>query len=160
MASLLPPGDAADSAAEDLAEARAEARARPPAVRVARAAARRRAARQPPLRLGMRQQAAREGDLESAKVLLDHGADVNFHAIKQNTLSRTIFTMQWFFESGATAFVRAAQSSDVALMKLLLARGADPKIVTDFGDSALTASAGIGWVEGVTYERSTKENLE
>jgi hypothetical protein len=68
--------------------------------------------------------------------------------------------MQWFFEPGVTAFVRASQSSDVALMKLLLARGADPKIVSDFGDSALTASAGIGWVEGVTYERSPKENLE
>ena len=35
--------------------------------------------------------------------------------------------MQWFFEAGATPFVRAAQSSDVALMKLLLAHGADPK---------------------------------
>ena len=98
--------------------------------------------------------------LEYITMLLDHGADVNFRGIKQNTLSRTIFTMQWFFESGATAFVRAAQSSDVALMKLLLARGADPKIVSDFGDSALTASTGIGWVEGVTYERSPKENLE
>jgi ankyrin repeat protein len=98
--------------------------------------------------------------LEYITLLLDHGADVNFRGIKQNTLSRTIFTMQWFFESGVTPFVRAAQSSDVALMKLLLARGADPKIVSDFGDSALTASAGIGWVEGVTYERSTKENLE
>jgi hypothetical protein len=80
--------------------------------------------------------------------------------VKENTLSRTIFTMQWFFEPGATAFVRAAQSSDTALMKLLLAHGADPKIATDFGDTALTVAGGIGWVEGVTYERSPKENLE
>jgi len=28
--------------------------------------------------------------------------------------------MQWFQESGATPFVRAAQSSDVELLKLLL----------------------------------------
>ena len=98
--------------------------------------------------------------LEYITRLLDHGADVNFRGIKQNTLSRTIFTMQWFFEPGVTAFVRAAQSSDVALMKLLLARGADPKIASEFADTALTASAGIGWVEGVTYERSVKENLE
>ena len=68
--------------------------------------------------------------------------------------------MQWFFEPGATAFVRAAQSSDIALMKLLLAHGADPKIPTDFGDTALTAAGGIGWVEGVTYERSPKENVD
>ena len=68
--------------------------------------------------------------------------------------------MQWFFEAGATPFVRAAQSSDVALMKLLLAHGADPKIRTDHGDTALTAAGGIGWVDGVTYERSPKENVE
>jgi ankyrin repeat protein len=34
-------------------------------------------------------------------------------------------------------------------MKLLLAYGADPKIATAHNDSALTAAAGIGWVEGV-----------
>jgi len=68
--------------------------------------------------------------------------------------------MQWFLESGATPFVRASQSGDVELMKLLLARGADPKIATDHGDTALTAAAGIGWVEGVTYEHSAKENVD
>jgi ankyrin repeat protein len=97
--------------------------------------------------------------LEFIKLLLDKNADPNVK-VKENTLSRTIFTMQWFFEPGATAFVRAAQSSDLELMKLLLAHGADPKAVTDFGDTALTAAGGIGWVEGVTYERSQKENLE
>jgi len=97
--------------------------------------------------------------LEYITLLLNKGADVNAR-VKENTLSRTIFTMQWFFEPGATAFVRASQSSDTALMKLLLAHGADPKIPTDFGDTALTVAGGIGWVEGVTYERSAKENLE
>jgi len=97
--------------------------------------------------------------LEIIRALLDKGADVNA-LVKENTLTRTIFTMQWFFESGATAFLRAAQSSDVELMKLLLERGADPKIRTDYGDTALTLAGGIGWVDGVTYERSAKENLE
>jgi ankyrin repeat protein len=97
--------------------------------------------------------------LEYITLLLNKGADPNIQ-VKENTLSRTIFTMQWFFEPGATAFVRAAQSSDSALMKLLLAHGADPKIETDFGDTALTVAGGIGWVEGVTYERSAKENVE
>jgi ankyrin repeat protein len=68
--------------------------------------------------------------------------------------------MQWFYENGATPFVRAAQSSDVALMQLLLDYGADPFIATENGDTALTASAGIGWVEGVTYERSPDENVK
>ncbi len=97
--------------------------------------------------------------LEYITLLLNKGADPNIQ-VTENTLSRTIFTMQWFFEPGATAFVRASQSSDTALMKLLLAHGADPKITTDFGDTALTVAGGIGWVEGVTYERSAKENVE
>jgi ankyrin repeat protein len=97
--------------------------------------------------------------LEYIKVLLDHGADPNARA-RDNTLTRTIFTMQWFYENGATPFVRAAQSSDSELMQLLLKHGANPLIPTENGDTALTAAAGIGWVEGVTYERSSSENVE
>jgi uncharacterized protein len=92
-------------------------------------------------------------------LLLDRGADPNCRA-KDNTLTRTIFTMQWFYENGATPFVRAAQSSDSELMQLLLDYGADPFIATENGDTALTAAGGIGWVEGVTYERSPKENFD
>ena len=35
--------------------------------------------------------------LEFIELLLDKGADPNLK-VKENTLSRTIFTMQWFFE--------------------------------------------------------------
>src|SRR6185436_14984606 len=97
--------------------------------------------------------------LEVIKALLDRGADVNTRN-KHNTWSRTAFTDQWFYEDGATAFVRAAQSADLVVMKLLLARGADPKIPTTLNVTALMVASGIGWVEGITKEWSEKDNLE
>ncbi len=97
--------------------------------------------------------------LEIIRALLEHGANPNTR-VRDNTLTRTIFTMQWFFEDGATPFVRAAQSSDTELMKLLLEYKADPFLATANGDTALTAAGGVGWVEGVTYERSPQDNVD
>ena len=98
-------------------------------------------------------------DLEYIRLLLVSGADPN-HQVASDTETRTIFTMQWFLETGATAMVRASQSGDTALMRMLLEYGADPFIPTEYGDTALSAAAGIGWVEGVTFEWSRDENLE
>jgi len=80
--------------------------------------------------------------------------------MKDSTEMRTVFTNQWLDEHGATAFLRASQSGDLALMKLLVARGADPKIATTLGVTALHVAAGIGWVEGITYEWSKEDTLE
>ena len=91
--------------------------------------------------------------------LLDKGANVNAR-VTESTETRTVFTNQWLNEDGATAFLRAAQSGDLELLKLLFARGADPKINTRLGVTPLAVAAGIGWVEGVTRERSTRETLE
>jgi len=108
--------------------------------------------------------------LDFIKLLLAHGANVNArvcgmestpgHCKGDSTETRTIFVMQWLYEDGATPFLRAAQSGDVTVMKLLLAHGADPKIATTNGDTALMVAAGIGWVEGVTFQWSPEENLE
>jgi hypothetical protein len=68
--------------------------------------------------------------------------------------------MQWLDENGATPFLRAAQSGDVELMKLLLSKGADPKIATQNKTTALMVASGIGWVEGVTFEWSPQQSLE
>jgi ankyrin repeat protein len=104
----------------------------------------------------------RKGDmdhLDFIKLLLDKGADVNAR-MKDTTETRTVFTNQWLDESGATAFLRASQSGDIVLMKLLLAHGADPKIDTTLHVTALQVAAGIGWVEGITYEWSPASTLE
>ncbi len=93
------------------------------------------------------------------RLLLDNGADVNAR-VKDSTETRTVFTNQWLDENGATPFLRAAQSGDLELMKLLLARGADPKIATALGVTALHVAAGIGWVEGITYEGSPTATLD
>jgi ankyrin repeat protein len=108
--------------------------------------------------------------LDLIKLLLDHGANVNARICGvestpqrcegDSTETRTIFTMQWLYEDGATPFLRAGQSGDVAVMKMLLEHGADPKLATANGDTALMVAAGIGWVDGVTFEWSEAENLE
>jgi ankyrin repeat protein len=108
--------------------------------------------------------------LEFITLLLDRGANVNAricgtqstpeNCVGDSTETRNNFTMQWLYEDGATPFLRAAQSGDVALMKLLLARGADPKIATSAGVTALAVASGIGWVEGITFEWSPEQNLE
>jgi ankyrin repeat protein len=91
--------------------------------------------------------------------LLDKGADINAR-VTESTETRTVFTNQWLNEEGATAFLRASQSGDLALMKLLVSRGADPKINTKLGVTPLAVAAGIGWVESVTKEHSPAETLE
>jgi len=108
--------------------------------------------------------------LEYIKLLLEKGANANARVcgVKSkpgkcegdSTETRTNFTMQWLYEDGATPFLRAAQSSDLALMKLLLAYGADPKIATANNVTALDVASGLGWVEGITYEWSAADNLE
>jgi ankyrin repeat protein len=104
----------------------------------------------------------RKGDmdhLEFIKKLMEMGADPNAR-IKDNTDKRTVFTSMWLNEDGATAFLRASQSSDLEVMRLLLSYGADPKIMTVNDVTALQVAAGIGWVEGLTYEWSEKANVE
>lgn len=108
--------------------------------------------------------------LEFIKLLLAKGANVNARICGvesteeeckgDSTETRTNFTMQWLFEDGATPFLRAAQSGDVELMKLLLAHGADPKIFTAHNVTPLAVASGIGWVEGVTFEWSPEQSIE
>jgi len=97
--------------------------------------------------------------LEFIKRLLTAGAKTNLR-MRSSTETRTVFTHQWLNEEGATPFLRAAQSGDLVLMKLLLEHGADPDIATEHNVTPLMVASGIGWVEGVTYEWSAQETYE
>ncbi len=97
--------------------------------------------------------------LDFIKLLLDEGAEVNARMIDSSE-TRTVFTNQWLNEEGATTFLRASQSGDIELMRLLLEYGADPHIATVLNVTPLQVAAGIGWVAGVTTERSTEETIE
>jgi uncharacterized protein len=97
--------------------------------------------------------------LDFIKELLAAGANPNLR-MRSSTETRTVFTNQWLVEDGATPFLRAAQSGDLVLMKLLVDHGADPKIATAYNVTPLMVASGIGWVEGVTHEWSPQETLE
>jgi ankyrin repeat protein len=62
--------------------------------------------------------------------------------------------------TGQTAFLRAALSADVPIMKLLLQKGADPTITTFNGTSALMLAAGVDWVPAQTFSESPATWIE
>lgn len=97
--------------------------------------------------------------LDFIKRLLAAGANPNLR-MRSSTETRTVFTNQWLYEEGATPFLRAAQSGDLVLMKLLLAHHADPSIPTAHNVTPLMVASGIGWVEGVTYEWSKQSTYD
>lgn len=86
--------------------------------------------------------------LDVIKALMDHKANVNaqltavsiIKKAAQDSADRTLGV-------GATAFMRAARSGDVEVMKLLLDHGADPKLANKDGVTALSVAAGMGYTD-------------
>jgi ankyrin repeat protein len=68
--------------------------------------------------------------LELMQALLDKGADPNARVSRKVWYQAYNSDYAGFDEAGATPFFRAAYASDVAAMKLLVSRGADPNIPT------------------------------
>ncbi len=83
--------------------------------------------------------------LELMKALLDHGANPNAKLTKALWFRPTSHNQEWIDKKGATPFWRAAQSSDVAAMKLLVSKGADPNLASEEGVTPLMVAAGLGW---------------
>jgi len=89
--------------------------------------------------------------------LLDAGANTN--ALVNNTprarmregSPRIVF---------ATALMRAAFAADLELVKLLLERGADPKILSRDNETMLSAAAGLAFIHGYHRGKSPEERLQ
>jgi ankyrin repeat protein len=102
--------------------------------------------------------------LELITVLLDKGADPNIRVKEVPPIRRAFLrvtgSLSWVDFTGQTPFVTAALAGDVAVMRLLIAHKADPKIPTFDGTTALMAAAGINWVFNQTYDEGQAHLLE
>jgi ankyrin repeat protein len=68
--------------------------------------------------------------------------------------------LSWVDFTGQTPFLRAALATDLDVMRLLLAHGADPKIPAFAGTTALMAAAGVNWVVDQTADGGPAARLE
>jgi len=82
-----------------------------------------------------------EGSVNIIKMLLAKGANPNAR-LKGAILKRVYDAGDNRLGEGATPFMRAARKCDVAIMRLLLDAGADPKLTQKSGNNALMLAAG------------------
>jgi ankyrin repeat protein len=105
----------------------------------------------------------RPAALQLIQALLDRGANVNARTKEVPPLRRWIMPLgdlSWVDFTGQTPFLRAALSGDVTVMRLLLEKGADPKLAAFSGTTALMAAAGVNWAVGQTYTESKESSLQ
>ena len=85
----------------------------------------------------------REAKLQLVKALLARGANPNLQMTARPPGYGGTGTGGYNDAPGATAFILAANSADVEMMRLLLAAGADPHIVTKTNSNALLAATAL-----------------
>lgn len=94
----------------------------------------------------------RDAALRTITTLVEKGANLNARIQHfPPRMNGHTFNLSYVPTVGETPFYRAALNNDLPVMKLLLARGADPKIATFNGTTPLAAAAGVGWVRGQTF---------
>jgi ankyrin repeat protein len=83
--------------------------------------------------------------LEVMKTLIDHGAKLDA-PLKSPLPGRSgMDSGDTALGDGSTPLMRAARSGDAEAMRLLLAKGANPKLTTKDGNNALLFAAGVGY---------------
>jgi ankyrin repeat protein len=90
------------------------------------------------------------GDLDSVdmvKRLIAKGANVNAQLTGRTFILHHNATGNRTLSEGSTPLMKAATTSDVELIKVLLDAGADPKLNTKNGTTPLMAAAGLNWTD-------------
>jgi len=83
--------------------------------------------------------------LDIVQTLLARGAQVDL-ALTANLPGRSgMDSVDTALHAGTTPLMRAARAGDTAVIRLLLERGADPKLATKDGNTALMFAAGVGY---------------
>ena len=85
----------------------------------------------------------REAKLQLVKALLAHGANPNLQMTARPPGYGGTGTGGYNDAVGATPFIVAANAADVEMMRILLAAGADPHLVTKTNSNALLAATGL-----------------
>jgi ankyrin repeat protein len=85
----------------------------------------------------------RDAKLQLVKALLAHGANPNLQMTARPPTYGGTGTGGYNDAVGATAFIVAANAADVEMMKILLAAGADPHLVTKTNSNAILAATGL-----------------
>ena len=90
------------------------------------------------------------GDLDSvgiARLLLERGANPNARLTARGFVIQHDSGGNANLTPGSTPFMKAATTSDVRMIRLLLEHKADPNIATQNGTTPLMAAAGLNWAE-------------
>jgi ankyrin len=102
--------------------------------------------------------------LDLIRILLEKGVDPNVRMKEVPPIRRAFLrvtgSLSWVDFTGQTPFLTAALAGDLAVMRLLLQHGADPKIPTVECTTALMAAAGVNWVFDQTYDEGPAALLE
>ena len=97
-----------------------------------------------------RRETDRKTSMDIIKSLLAHGASVNAQLASASPIMKlTQDPGDRSLGNGATPFMRAARSADLELMRLLLDKGADPKLANKDGLNALMLASGVFWAEKI-----------